>query len=504
MKHFVALLFVAAVLAQSPRKEQWLQIKEASPSKVVRQDFKDGTIKIFDTDGSIDSTLSDNVLTLNDDTGAQRSIVGGNSLGGCGYATLKSGTILSEVTRVDIQCSSFTMLTAAGSTRVRITPDIAGSISRMELLSGGVTLVDFQAGGSGGTFKVALDATGANGVSATTGGLLYAHNLGFYDAAGSLPIGLGIAGFGRGGGGLIALPNTMGSTGDCFVITDAATGQHGYAACGGAGSFVTLNTAQTGAVGITNSKTFYGDGVQLNGQSNTSFLQTWLLTQNGAPRLQFFENGGTKLMVDMLTSATAGEVWTHKENPFFPTLAPKAAGLSGDTVFGLKLLLGTDPSGFNFRGWEVPAAAAGSIVWKMPLSDAAGCWQSDGAGNTSISACPGGGVTSVSGSGLISSTGGTTPIISCPNCANTNTGNFFAGLNVFNGTLRLTAGAETLFPITTSSYDLGTSVRRWNTLYVGGINTAGFNGIGLVCLPGNYLFEPTFINGILTAGTCSL
>lgn len=512
MKHFLALLFAVAALAQSPRKEQWLQIKEASPSKVIRQNFKGGTHTIYDADGSIDATLSNNVLTLNDDTGAQRSIIGGNSLGGCGYATLKSGTILSEVTRVDIQCDAITMLTAAGSTRVRITPDIAGSISRMELLSGGVTLVDFQASGSGGTFKVALDATGANGVSATTGGLLYTHSLSFYNPAGTLPIGINIAGFGRGGPATMALPSVLGSDGDCYKLIAAATGQHGYGACGGGGGDMTTNTAQdvTGAKKFLVSQTWKGNAIEWRGLDASDIpriVMTPYRGTNDATEFQMY-NGFGQRVVEILAYQSTAQA----------------------TMLATHIGAAANGSRFTARGWTHPGAAVGTqfgggYYWSMPSSDASGSLCSNGAGVTSWGTC-GTGVTSVSGTGVIVSSGGTTPVISCPNCPSMVSANLFSGTNLFtnavnfnstvslNNTTLTLSGSTTvigsIIPLASSIYNLGSAFNRYGTAYLdnaqisSGISVNGTSGITIGCGPGEYLVQPVFRYGVLISGSCSL
>lgn len=191
-----------------------------------------------------------------------------------GIVRVQTGAAGSESTVASMDTAGLTvqgdsrnilMLDSSGNTKVRVSPNIAGSISRLELLGSGgtTTLVDFQAGGSGGSFKVALDATGANGVTATTGGLLYTHTLNFYDAAGSGPVGINVAGFGRGGAATMALPASMGVTGDCYKITNAATGQHGYGACGGSGDML-LGTVQTVTARKDFQMTAGGDAIRIN------------------------------------------------------------------------------------------------------------------------------------------------------------------------------------------------------------------------------------------------
>lgn len=157
--------------------------------------------------------------------------------------------------------------------------------------------------------------------------------------------------------------------------------------CGGVADVVTRTTSQTGTLGITNSKTLYGDGVILNGQSNTSFSETFRLSQNGQSlfELRAWSSSATGVRLEGGTSGGNGNVWTYVSGF-------QRAGLLGSTIYGDRLMLGTSPDSFApHRGFEMPSGASGSIYWKLPLSDAAGCLQSNGSATLSISACPGSG-----------------------------------------------------------------------------------------------------------------
>lgn len=388
-KHFALLLLCSAAVAQVPLRQRKIEIWDT----VKRQSLDGGTHTIFDSDGSIYTTLSNNVLNLNDANGAGRVTMGGNTLDNCGYLNLKTGAALSETTQVDIRCSGitttgtiWTLRNSAGQNRLRFDPSTAGwSI---------------------------LSTAGANMMSAADN-IMTLHDT---SSAAQRAV---IGGNAFGGCGVVSLKS--GSLLSEVTQFDAR--------CSGvtlADSFGSTRVSISSGGAIVSQSTAYGASGFASGTGWTYF------------------GGGTSSLLAMPSSSAPAPGW----------------------------LLGA-------------VGATNQIGWVSPPSPSA--------------------VTSVNGSGLISVTPTTGSVfVSCPNCANTNTGNFFNGLNVFTGTLRLTSGSETLFPISTSSYDLGTSARRWNTLYVGGINTGGFNGIGLFCFGGTYLFNPQFVNGILTSGTCSL
>jgi hypothetical protein len=387
MKHLILILLCSQLGAQIPVVQRRIEIWDTSQ----RISFFGSTMAIRDTDGSLYTTLSDNVLTLNDANGAARVVAGGNTLDNCGYLNLRTGAALSETTQVDIRCSGitttgsiWTLKNSSGQNRLRFDPSTAGwSI----LSTGGVNMMS-----AADNILIAHDAiSGAH--RAIIGGNAF------------------------GGCGVLTLKSGA-------VLSEVTQFD---ARCSGvtlADAFGSTRVAISSGGAIVSQSTAYGPSGFASGTGWTYF------------------GGGTGSLLAMPSSTAPADGW----------------------------LLGK-VSGSNQIGWIAPSAS---------------------------------GVSSVNGSGLISAfptTGSVT--VSCPNCANTNSGNFFNGLNVFTGTLRLTSGSETLFPISTSSYDLGTSARRWNTLYVGGINTAGFAGIGLVCFGGTYLFNPTFTNGILTSGSCA-
>lgn len=53
-----------------------------------------------------------------------------------------------------------------------------------------------------------------------------------------------------------------------------------------------------------------------------------------------------------------------------------------------------DSDNSNYTGFVSPTVLSTNLMWRLPLSDSAGCWQSDGSGNLSIATCGSGGGTS--------------------------------------------------------------------------------------------------------------
>lgn len=51
-----------------------------------------------------------------------------------------------------------------------------------------------------------------------------------------------------------------------------------------------------------------------------------------------------------------------------------------------------DSSGINSIGFQAPTTVTGSVLWKLPAADSAGCFNSDGAGTLTIVSCSGGGL----------------------------------------------------------------------------------------------------------------
>jgi hypothetical protein len=74
-----------------------------------------------------------------------------------------------------------------------------------------------------------------------------------------------------------------------------------------------------------------------------------------------------------------------------------AATGSGSGIFNSDVTLNgqsdlrfADADSSNWVGFQAPAVIAGNVIWTLPDSDSAGCFQSDGAGNISIGSCGGG------------------------------------------------------------------------------------------------------------------
>jgi hypothetical protein len=86
-----------------------------------------------------------------------------------------------------------------------------------------------------------------------------------------------------------------------------------------------------------------------------------------------------------------------------------AATGSGSGIFDTDVTLNNqhqmrfaDADSSNWVGFQAPAVVAGNVIWTLPDTDSAGCFQSDGAGNISIGSCGGG---SGALSGLSAATG---------------------------------------------------------------------------------------------------
>jgi len=72
---------------------------------------------------------------------------------------------------------------------------------------------------------------------------------------------------------------------------------------------------------------------------------------------------------------------------------------------GVLAFAGTSVGTSQYVGLRAPAGTSLSgTTWNLPSADASGCWQSDGSGNLSISACPGGGGGGSTGGSIIAST----------------------------------------------------------------------------------------------------
>lgn len=420
MKRFTLILFCAEILAQTPLRQKSVEIWDT----VKRQSFIGGTHTIYDTDGSIYSALSNNVLTLHN---------------------------------------------GAGVARVRLNADLVAGISVLQLVDGASTGVSFQYGGTGtnGTFQL-YDSAGTLAASGS-GGAMVSQTFGFGASAGA-PSGVGFTYPGAGTANYMGVPSSAGSIGQVLGLT--GLNQLGWVSGGGD---MTLGTAQTAtATKIWLAKQIFknpANGIAIEGKDASDVLRFTVSPYDGT-------TNSTELALYNSTSSYGIRLQVLQGDGFSP-----ARG------YAMATHLGVGPSGFASRGLTYPGGPVGSqdgrgYYWSLPSSDASGCVQSNGAGVLSISTCPGGGggVTSVGGSGIISSTGGTTPVISCPNCAGVLSFNTFSNANTFNG------------------------VSDFNNLVRldGGVSVSGSSGWSLSCGTGEYVYQATFVNGVLTGGSCSI
>lgn len=221
-----SLLGLTGLLGQTSTKFEIRGTSGAGLRKVLQRIEGDSHI-MYDTDGSIFSFLDGNILSLNSATGASRASLGGNAIPDCGVLSLKSGVITSEITQFDVRCDGMLFNDSAGVQKIRFTPDLAGVVTQFSLYrgtGGNTTMVDFQATSTIGSFKIAKDAAGANGIVAA-GDTLNIHFLNFYDSAGTSFVGTSLTGFGRGGATLLAMPSGA-APADGYVLGKVAgTGQ---------------------------------------------------------------------------------------------------------------------------------------------------------------------------------------------------------------------------------------------------------------------------------------
>lgn len=97
------------------------------------------------------------------------------------------------------------------------------------------------------------------------------------------------------------------------------------------------------------------------------------------------------------------------------------------------------------------------------------------------------GVSSVTGTSPIASSGGTTPAISCPTCVVTSGTQSIAGLKTFTDTMTLTSGfiitsasiGGNYNPSASNTYSIGTSTNRMSTVYTSGLNQGAGTSIGV-------------------------
>lgn len=92
----------------------------------------------------------------------------------------------------------------------------------------------------------------------------------------------------------------------------------------------------------------------------------------------------------------------------------------------------------NNVGFAAPSTVTTTALWRLPPTDAAGFFKSDGSGNMSIGAA----VTSVGASGPIGSSGGATPTISCSTCLTTAGGQTISSAETFNGGITISTSTN--------------------------------------------------------------
>jgi hypothetical protein len=152
--------------------------------------------------------------------------------------------------------------------------------------------------------------------------------------------------------------------------------------------------------------------VPRGGTGNATATLNGVLFGNGTNALQATASAVADNSV--LVAATAGASPVFTNNPTVATLSTASnpgiriqpfGAAAGNT--GELRLLELVANGTNYAGFKASDSLAGNLMWVLPPTDAAGCWQSNGSGVLSISACPGSGGTpgGVSGNVQFNSTG---------------------------------------------------------------------------------------------------
>src|SRR6185295_11386170 len=78
-----------------------------------------------------------------------------------------------------------------------------------------------------------------------------------------------------------------------------------------------------------------------------------------------------------------GTLWSQIQGNLI-TVVPSTSGATPGTLLFREA---SNSASAHTVGFSARPTIAANVVWKLPAADAVGCWQSDGAGNTSISPC---------------------------------------------------------------------------------------------------------------------